>query len=112
MILLNLLIMNLAVILIVDLSGFIPNFKRFISKWLTKDKFTTTEFSIKPLDCSYCMTFWILLLYLLFTGQFTFATLFAVLMLTHLTDVTRQLMLLIKDLLIKLINTVYERFID
>lgn len=112
MILLNLLIINLAVILIVDLSGFIPQFKRFISKWLTKDKIATNDFSIKPFDCSYCMTFWILLLYLIIAGEFTFATLFAVLMITHLTDVTRQLMLLIKDLLIKLINTVYERIID
>lgn len=109
MILLELLIMNLAVILIIDLSGFVPNLKRFISKWLTKQKIETDDFRIRPFDCSYCMTFWILLLYLLFTGQFTLVTLAAVILITHLTDVTRQFMLLLKDSLIKLIDIIYDR---
>ena len=109
---LNLLIINLVVILIVDISGFVPNLKRFISKWLTKDRITTTEFSLKPFDCSFCMTFWSLLLYIAVTQQFTFINILGVVTITLFTDVTKQLLLLIKDLLLKMIDTIYERVID
>lgn len=109
---LKLLIINLVVILAIDLSGFVPHLKRQLSKWLTKDKFTTDDFRIRPFDCSYCMTFWSLLLYLVITQQVTFFSIFLVVMLTHLTEVTKQVLLLIRDLLIKLIDIVYEKVID
>lgn len=109
MTLLNLLIINLVVVLIIDLSDFIPTLKRFISKRLTNNKITTDEFSLKPFDCSFCMTFWILLSYLLIIGQFTFVNLLWLILLTYLTDVTKQFMILLKDLLNKLINLVYDK---
>ena len=112
MIYLNLLIISLVVILIVDISGFIPHFKRFISKWLTKEHIVTDEFSMKPFDCSFCMTFWSLLLYLTIVNEFTFINILGVVMFTFFTDVTKQILLLIKDLLIKLIDVIYERVID
>lgn len=107
--LLKLLIINLVVILIVDLSGFITNVKRFISTVLTKNKIKTEQFRIRPFDCSYCMTFWSLLLYVVITQQFTFISVFYIVMITHFTDVTKQVLLLLKDIAIKIINIVYER---
>ena len=112
MILLNILVINLALILVIDLSGFIPSVKRLISKWLTKNQIETDSFRIRPFDCSYCMTFWCTLLFIIVTGQFTFLNLLLVIIVTHLTDVTRQTMLLIKDLLLKIINTAYDKLID
>ena len=106
MILLKLLTINLVLILVIDLSGFVPEFKRLISKWLTKDNISTDSYRLKPFDCSYCMTFWCTMLYLLVTQQFTCFTVLLALGLTHFTDVTRQMMLLIKDILIKLIDTI------
>lgn len=111
MILLNILVINLALILVIDLSGFIPSVKRLISKWLTKNQIETDSFRIRPFDCSYCMTFWCTLLFIIVTGQFTFLNLLLVIIVTHLTDVTRQTMLLIKDLLLKIINTAYDKLI-
>lgn len=111
MILLNILVINLALILVIDLSGFIPSVKRLISKWLTKNQIETDSFRIRPFDCSYCMTFWCTLLFIIVIGQFTFLNLLLVIVVTHLTDVTRQTMLLIKDLLLKIINTAYDKFI-
>ena len=111
MILLNILVINLALILVIDLSGFIPSVKRLISKWLTKNQIETDSFRIRPFDCSYCMTFWCTLLFIIVTGQFTFLNLLLVIIITHLTDVTRQTMLLIKDLLLKIINTAYDKLI-
>lgn len=109
MILLKLIIINLALILMIDLSGFVPECKHFVSKLLTNNKIDTANFRIKPFDCSYCMTFWCTLLFIICTGQFTFINLFWVIMITHFTDVTKQIMLLLKDLAIKLINTIYDR---
>lgn len=112
MILLNILVINLALILVIDLSGFVPSCKRLISKWLTNNHIETDTFRIKPFDCSYCMTFWCTLLFIIVIGQFTFFNIFLVIMITHFTDVTRQMMLLIKDLLLKIINTAYDKLID
>lgn len=112
MTLLELLTINLALILIIDLSGFVPSFKLLISKLLTKDRIATADYRIKPFDCSYCMTFWCLMLYIIITQQFTSVNILAVLALTHLTDVTRQLLLLIKDMLLKLINTIYDKTVE
>lgn len=111
MILLKLLTINLVLILVIDLSGFVPSLKRLISKWLTKDNLETDSYRLKPFDCSYCMTFWCTMLYLIITQQFTTVNILLAVGLTHLTDVTRQAMLLIKDILIKLIDTIYERVI-
>lgn len=109
MIFLKLLIINLVVILIVDLSGFVQSLKRAVSRLFTKGKFNTDNYRIKPFDCSYCMTFWSLLLYLLLTHELTFITVFYTIVITHFTDVTKQVLLLLKDLSIKLIDTIYDR---
>lgn len=101
-------IINLLLILVIDLSGFVTNVKRLISKLLTRNKIDTTNFSIKPFDCSYCMTFWCLLIYLLITGNLSFLTLLLVIMITHFTEVTKQLMILVKDFILKLIDEFYD----
>lgn len=105
----ELLIINLVSIFVIDLSGFIDEFKRMLSKMLTHNNIVKSDFRIKPFDCSFCMTFWLCLLFTIVTGQFTFVSLLLIITVTYFTDVTRQLLLLIKDLIIKLINTVYDR---
>lgn len=106
---LKLLIINLAIILVIDLSGFVTNIKHKLSRLLTKDKISTTEFRMRPFDCSFCMTFWCLLAYVVYTQQFTFITVFYIVVITHFTDVTKQVLLLLKDIAVKIINTIYDR---
>lgn len=112
MTLLELITINLVLILVIDLSGFVPEFKRMISKLLTNNKIAVDSFRIKPFDCSYCMTFWCTIIYLVLTQHFTAPYILAAVTITHLTDVTRQAMLLIKDLLIKLIDNIYGKAIE
>ena len=109
MMFLKLLIINLVVILVIDISGFITTFKHKLSRLLTKDKISTTEFRMRPFDCSFCMTFWCLLAYVVYTQQFTFITVFYIVVITHFTDVTKQVLLLLKDIAVKIINTIYDR---
>ena len=109
---LKLFIINLAVILIVDLSGFIPTMKRKLSKIFTKNTIASDNYSLKPFDCSYCMTFWCLLGFLLYSHELTFITVLYLLIITHFTEVTKQLLLLLKDIAIKIIDYIYESLTD
>lgn len=110
MILLKLVIICLVNVLIIDLSGFVESIKSLIVRVLTKSKFNSNQFRIKPLDCSFCMTFWTGLLYTIVIGQFTLVNICIILLLAFMTPVFKQLLLLIKDLLLKIIDKLYETF--
>ena len=98
----------LAVVLIVDLSGFVQSLKRFISLKLTKNKMDTTTFSLKPFDCSFCMTFWCSLLYITIAGQLTLVNILFALLCAYFSDVVKQFLIFVKDLCIKVIDKLYE----
>lgn len=104
MTLLNLIIISLVNVLIIDISGFIPSVKSFISKLLTNKQLDTTNFRLKPFDCSFCMTFWTGLIYTLVIGQFTLVNLLIILLLAFMTEPLYRLLLLIKDTILKLID--------
>ena len=75
-----LLTINFIVVELVDRQNIANKIANFISKRLTNNTLTNVWVN-KPFNCSYCMTFWISLLFLLFNVQFTFlGILFAVAM--------------------------------
>ena len=100
----DLILIQLIIVFIIDLSGAVESFKLFISKHLTKNKIVTTNFSIKPFDCSLCSTWWIGLIYLLICHSFTIPYIALVALLSYLTPLSSSILLLIKDLAIFLIN--------
>lgn len=108
MILINLLLIQFIVVFIVDDSGVIDSIKRLISRILTKGKIETTDFDIKPFSCSLCMTFWIGLIYLFCVGQFTIPYIAFVCLLAAMVPVTKNTIILIRDIFIKLIDKFYE----
>lgn len=112
MMFLRLIIIACVVVLTIDISGFVQSLKRFISLKLTKGKIDSNSFSIKPFDCSYCMTFWCGLLFTIVSGEFTLVNLLYVCLVPFFTDTIRQTLLLIKDTLNKLIDKYYELLID
>lgn len=108
MTLINLLLIQLILVFIIDLSGVMNSIKYFISKHLTKGKIISDNFRIKPFDCSLCMTFWVTLIYLYLTHSFTLPLIATCCLFAFLTPVSKDLLLLIKDLITKLINTIYK----
>lgn len=100
----DLILIQLIIVFIIDLSGAVESFKLFISKHLTKNKIVTTNFSIKPFDCSLCSTWWIGLIYLLICHSFTIPYIALVALLSFLTPLSSSILLLIKDLAIFLVN--------
>lgn len=100
----DLILIQLIIVFIIDLSGAVDSIKLFISKILTKGKIQTTNFDLKPFTCSLCSTWWIGLIYLLVCHSFTIPYIALVALLSFLTPLSSSILLLIKDLAIFLVN--------
>lgn len=90
----NLLLIAICVVMIVDISGFIDSVKIGLKRWLGIRGGVT----LKPFDCSLCMTHWIGLIYLLFTG-FTLQSYALLLFISVLTPTIASAILLIREIL-------------
>lgn len=104
----NLLLITLITVIIVDISGFPNSIKTGLSKWLNKNK---SIISIKPFDCSFCMNFWISLIYLIIHKDVTINNIALVLVLSTLTPTMKDLINLTKDIMTKFINTIYDKIL-
>lgn len=62
----DLILLTIIIVYIVDLSGFMDSVKHALGKWLN-----LSVRHLPPFDCSLCMTWWIGLIYLIITSQFT-----------------------------------------
>ena len=82
MIYLELLALAFIVVYIVDETGIVDSFKAFIKKWLD----TKSDISLKPLDCSLCMTHWVCLVYVLIFGSLDIFVYLYILFLSCNTD--------------------------
>lgn len=112
MIILKLATICLVNVILIDLSGIIPSIKSLISKLLTNKQLETTNFRIKPFDCSFCMTFWTCLIYLIVINQFSIYYLLFILLLSFFTGPIKLTLEFLKDLYCKLINTLYDKIIQ
>ena len=111
MILKNLFLIALVLVLTIDISGAMADAKLLLSKLLTKQQISTADYRLKPFDCSFCMTFWVGLLYIAIAQQFTLVNIALTLLMAYATPIIHQLLLLIKDLLLKLIDTIYDKVV-
>ena len=100
---LDLIIMTIIVVFLIDLSGVIESITGAVKKWLG----TSKEISLKPFSCSLCMTHHTLLLYLLFVGHFTLLNYLLVCLLAYFTPVIKDLLIMAKDLMVKVIDKLY-----
>lgn len=105
---LNLLMITLIVVFIVDISGAIDNLKSGIKYVLTKGAMSHSDYRLKPLDCSICMTFWSGLIYLLVVGEFTLPYITIVCLLACFSGIIKSSILLVEDTVIKIIQKIYK----
>lgn len=85
-------------VLVIDISGFVHSIKVAIGKYLG---ISPNSFRIKPFDCSFCMTFWVSMIYLLVAGRFTLVNIAIVLLLCCLTTPLKNLVMSVRDKLTK-----------
>lgn len=85
-------------VLVIDISGFTHSIKAAIGKFLG---ISPNSFRMKPFDCSFCMTFWVSMIYLLVVGRFTLVNIAIVLLLCCLTTPLKNLVMSVRDKLTK-----------
>ena len=90
------------VVIIVDISGFVDSVKTLIGKVLH-----INNVSLKPIDCSFCLNFWVSMAYLLITNELTITAIMVTLLLSTMTPIIKDAIYLIRDLLGKAINKAY-----
>ena len=100
---LNLFLISLIWVIILDLSGFMDEFKTLIAKFI---HIPVKNIQIKPFECSLCMTWWSGLIYLLIIHEVSFLTISAALFFAFLTTTTKDALYLIQDFL----NWVIRKF--
>lgn len=106
MLYLELLLLTSCIVFIVDLSGISDTIKKMLWLWLKPNK-QYQDFNVKLITCSLCLTHHILLLYIIFLGEFCVINYFMVCLLSFSTTIIKDVFILFKDLIIKLIDFLY-----
>ena len=104
MILIDLLLITIILVFIIDLSGFTQSIQYILKKWLKTNK----DIVIKPFMCSLCMTFWTGIIYSLIMHSLTIPILAFITLLAFMTPVIKDILKLIQDLIIAVINVIYN----
>lgn len=98
--------LQVIVVFIVDLSGVISSIKRGLSYLLTKGKIVSDSYSLPLIGCSLCLSYHLGWIYLLITNHFTIPLFTLVCILSFFTPVTKEILLFMKDGILKLINSI------
>ena len=102
MIYLKLFELTVIVVIIIDISGFIDSIKAFVGKVLG-----INNVNLKPLDCSFCLNWWVSLGYLVITNQLSLTAIMVTLLLSTMTPIIKDAIYLIRDFLGKIISKLY-----
>jgi hypothetical protein len=106
MVVFNLFLIAVITVCIIDISGFVNSIKSALNKVITKRKFSNSNYSIKPFDCSLCMTFWIGLIYLIIYNSVSLINITVLLLIAISTPIINDIIRLIQDLITKLIQVI------
>lgn len=105
-VMLDLFLIAVIVVIIIDISGVTLSIKSGIKRILTKGRLSDPNYSLKPIDCAFCMNFWTGLVYMLVTHNFSLWMLTYLLLLCVMTPVIKDVIILIRELFIKLIRLI------
>lgn len=100
----DLLMIQWIVVFIIDISGAIDALKSTIARVISKGKFHSSNYCLKPLDCSLCMTFWSGLIYMLITSAFSFGHVAYLCFLSATTTVTLYIFNVLYDTTLYTLN--------
>lgn len=101
----DLILIQIIVVIIIDISGVVEHIEGLIARMMSLKKV-----SIHLIECSFCVSHWIGLFYLLLTGALSLKTYAIVLVLCFLTSVTKELLWTVRDFFIYLIRLVNRLF--
>ena len=103
------LLITICWVIIIDQLHFFEDFTSTIKSLLTKGKFRN-PIQIKPFNCSVCMSFWTNLIYIIIIGKFSIFMIGYILLLSWSAPIISSVFTLLKNLFLKLINTIANKF--
>ena len=106
--LINLFFIQIIIVIITDISDWPKTVYKAVSYILTKGKIVKDDLNWHLVSCSFCQMWWIGLIYLLICHSFTIPYIALVALLSFLTPVSNNILLLMKDLIGFEINKIYE----
>ena len=98
-ILIDLILIQIICVNIVDISGVVSHIENAIARMLSLKRV-----SVYLLNCSYCVTHWCCVIYLLFNGALSLKSYAIVLVLCFFTSITKDLLWGVRDILVKLVS--------
>lgn len=105
----NCLFITIIWIVILDQLHFWDDFSTMISGWLSGGKIKK-PLDWKPFNCSVCMSFWTNLAYIIVTNQFSILMILYILTLSWGTPIISSILTLVKNLFLKFVNTIANKF--
>ena len=100
---LNILFITLIFVIGLDVLGFWENFSKMISGWITRGK-VHKVFCEHPCNCSTCMSFWVNIIYMLVTGNFSILNILIIIVLAMFAPELGSLIFMLKSWIDKLIQ--------
>ena len=105
----NCLLITIFFVIVIDQLHFWDDFSTMISGWLSGGKIKK-PLDWKPFNCSVCMSFWTNLAYIIVTNQFSILMVLYILTLSWGTPIISSILSLVKNLFLKMINTIANKF--
>ena len=96
--------------LILDLCGFSLTIDKLLYRIFYHKRAWRDDAHFPPFDCSLCMTFWTGLIYIIVSNSFSIQYIAILLFFAWTTTIQKDILALIKDLIIKLIDIIYKTF--
>ena len=93
---------TIIVVIIVDISGVVTDAKKMIGRILG-----INNVSIKLIECSFCLNFWVSMAYLLITNELSITAVMVTLLLSTMTSIIKDAIYLIRDIFGKIISKAY-----
>lgn len=90
-----------AIVILIDMSDLTSTVKKRLSRFIGKP-----VTSIKPFDCSFCLTIYTLITYHLFNDTLTAYTFCYTFLLAFATPIIAEALLTLKDLIIRLLKKI------
>ena len=105
----NCLFITIIWVVVLDQLHFWDDFSMMISSWLSGGKIKK-PLDWKPFNCSTCMSFWTNLAYIIITNQFSILMVLYILVLSWSTPIISSILTLVKNLFLKFVNTIANKF--
>lgn len=106
MIAFNILLIAIFVVCVTDISQFFTQIEEYIARWLN-----LKQVHIKLLECSLCQTWWLSVIYLIYTQNFNLSNIVIAILISCFTTQIKDLIIFFQDIITTIIKTLYDNFI-